>query len=249
MIQQDPHSEKAARLVAELEKHLDFSTLPEELCLVVGGDGFLLRAIKEGGNDLTYLGLNAGSLGFMLNDVSEPAETAALLAEGAWQVEQVPRLAMRGLTSSGDEVGDLALNDVYLERMTGQLVHVQIRIDGVVAVERMTCDGVIVSTALGSTAYAYSAGGPACHPGLRLLQLTAICPHLPRLPPITLPPTADVDIEVLDSARRPARVVSDGRGLQGIERIRVGNANSDIKLAYLRGHHPTATLIRKLIQA
>jgi NAD+ kinase len=216
---------------------------------VVGGDGYLLSVITELGADYTYLGLNSGSLGFMLNDVVDLKETAALLAAQSWRVDRMPRLKMEATTPQGASFESLALNDVYLQRMTGQTTHLRVRVNGVRVVDRMVCDGLILATALGSTAYSFSAGGSACHPELRLMQLTAICPHAPRLPPITLPLTAQVEIQVLDCEKRPARVVTDGVDHPGVNRVRIANSGADVALAFLSNHDPTATLIRKVIES
>lgn len=221
--------------------------LPEDLCLVIGGDGFMLQAINEAGPELTYLGINAGTLGFLLNDLDDLTLTSQQLKEGNWTVREFPRLRLEGNTASGKPLDGMAVNDVYLERISGNTAHLRVRVNGVEVVDRMACDGLIVATALGSTAYSFSAGGSACHPDLRLIQLTAICPHLPKLPPITLPQTAIIEVESLDMEKRPARVVTDGREQDSVAWVRIENAQSDIKLAYLGGHHPTATLIRKLI--
>jgi NAD+ kinase len=247
MLKFDPHSSKARELVESLMRHFEPSNLPDDICVVVGGDGYLLSVIAELGDEYTYLGLNSGSLGFMLNDVGNLEESAALLKEGKWSAHRVPRLSMTATTPQGESLSGLALNDVYLERMTGQTTHLRVRINGVRVVDRMVCDGLILSTALGSTAYSFSAGGTACHPELRLMQLTAICPHAPRLPPITLPLNAQVDIEVLDCEKRPARVVTDGADHPGVNRVLVANSGADVSLAFLENHDPTATLIRKVI--
>ena len=249
MLEIDPNSPKAKQLVEALSAHVDLESLPEEICLVVGGDGHLLSVIAERGADYSYLGLNSGSLGFMLNDVVDIEAAATLIATQRWSVHRVPRLAMQAIDGTGQRYTGLALNDVYLERMTGQTTHLRVRVDGVTVVDRMVCDGLILSTALGSTAYSFSAGGSACHPELRLMQLTAICPHAPRLPPVSLPPDAVVEVEVLDSDKRPARVVTDGIDHPGVSSVHIADAKSDVGLVFLEGHDPTATLIRKVINA
>jgi NAD+ kinase len=249
MLKSDPTSSKATALAQALSAYFDPACLPEDLCLVVGGDGYLLSVIAELGASYTYLGLNSGSLGFMLNDVDDLEKSAALLAAGDWKVHRVPRLAMAATTTEGEAISALALNDVYLERMTGQTTHLLVRVNGVRVVDRMVCDGLILSTALGSTAYSFSAGGSACHPDLRLMQLTAICPHVPRFPPITLPLDAVVEVEVLDCDKRPARVVTDGIDHPGVASMRIANAQDDVALAFLGDHDPTATLIRKVIRS
>ena len=247
MLKFDANSEKALRFLEALKEELDLSLLPEDLCLVIGGDGFLLRVIAEEGPNHTYLGINSGTLGFMLNDVEDFSKSMDQIRSGSWKVFRVPRLAMEATTGTGDVFSALALNDVTLQRMSGQTTHLRVWVDGVRAVDRMVCDGLIVSTALGSTAYSFSAGGPACHPNLRLMQLTAICPHMPRLPPITLPLDSVVEVEVLDSTKRPARVATDGIDHPEAVRLRVAHAEADVRLAFLDQHNATATLIRKVI--
>lgn len=247
MIKFDANSEKATAFVEALKGELDLSLLPEDLCLVIGGDGFLLRVIAEEGTAYTYMGINTGTLGFMLNDVEDFSKSMDQIRSGSWKAFSVPRLAMEATNNSGGSFSALALNDVTLQRMSGQTTHLRVWVDGVRAVDRMVCDGLIVSTALGSTAYSFSAGGPACHPNLRLMQLTAICPHMPRLPPITLPLDSVVEVEVLDSEKRPARVATDGIDHPEAVRLRVVHAQADVRLAFLDQHDATATLIRKVI--
>ncbi len=125
--------------------------------------------------------------------------------------------------------------------------HLRVRVDGVRVVERLVCDGLIVSTALGSTAYAFSAGNAACHPRLRLMQLTAICPHAPKMAPLNLPHEATVSAENLFPKRRPTRLVCDGFDHPDVVDIRVRDAKTDVRLAFLEGHDLTATLVRKIL--
>ncbi|MEE2750449.1 MAG: NAD(+)/NADH kinase [Myxococcota bacterium] len=247
MIRQDPDSEKARAMHDALSQSGALKNVPEDVCLVIGGDGFMLESINEMGPDWTYLGINAGTLGFLLNDLGDLELTSKRIQEREWTVREFPRLRLEGKTASDAELSGMAVNDVYLERTSGNTAHLRVRVNGVEVVNQMACDGLIVATALGSTAYSFSAGGSACHPDLRLIQLTAICPHLPKLPPITLPQSAIIEVESLHMDKRPARVVTDGREQDSVAWVRIENAESDIKLAYLGGHHPTATLIRKLL--
>ena len=248
MIRYDAKSKSSTKLHDELAGLLDFTALPDDLCLVIGGDGFLLRVIAELGQSYLYMGLNSGMLGFMLNDVDSVDSVVKLIKARAWGEMTVPRLKMRALTQSGDTIEGLALNDVYLERMSGQTAHLRVEVDGVEVVDRVVCDGLIVSTALGSTAYSFSAGGPVCHPTLRHTQLTTISAHSPRLPPIVLPQSAVVEIKAFDTEWRPVRVVTDGTDYPSVTRVKVENANSDVRLAFLEGHDPTAMLIGKMLR-
>jgi len=132
--------------------------------------------------------------------------------------------------------------------MSGQTAHLQIEIDGVRVVDNLVCDGIIASTALGSTAYHFSASGHACHPGVRAIHLTPICTHSPRLAPITLPAEAKIAIECIAFDKRPVRAVADGVEHPSVQRIEIERADVDVRLAFLDGHNFTATLVEKILR-
>lgn len=250
MIRTDPNNPRATTLDAALRARLDVRALPPELCLVIGGDGWMLSSIRALGPDYIFLGLNAGHLGFLLNDVSgELDAAAAALDAGRWQSWSFPRLKMTATPAEGDDFEAEAVNDVYVERFAGHTAYLQLHIDGVLVVERMVCDGLIVSTALGSTAYSFSAGGSPSHPLLRAVHVTPICPHSPRLSPVVLPESAEVAVSVLEHERRKARAVADGVDHGLIRQLRVQRASQDVRLAFLEGHRFTGTLIRKVLRA
>ncbi len=204
----------------------------------------MLSVIHELGPAYTYLGLNCGRVGFLLNEPEPMDELLERLQRRAWGVHEMPRL----VASCGDRVLGHALNDIYLERDSGQTAHLRICVDGGEVVERMVCDGVIVSTALGSTAYALAAGGPAVHFGLNVLQLTPIAPHKPRLPTIVLPEGKRIDIYVDHPEKRPVRAVADGRDLELVEQVQIALAPERVRLAFFEGHDPTRALIGKLLE-
>jgi NAD+ kinase len=221
----------------------------EDLCVVIGGDGFMLETIREVGTKHVFLGLNAGRVGFLLNDPEDFEATIEAIENQEWTVHTFPRLAMRAThTDTPEPTTALAVNDVYLERMSGQTAHLRITIDHVPVVDRLVCDGIIVSTALGSTAYHFSASGHACHPGVRAIHLTPICPHSPRMAPLTLPADAKIAIDVISPDKRPVRAVSDGVGYQNVSHIEVERADSDVRLAFLDGHNFTTTLVEKILR-
>lgn len=225
--------------------------LPPDLGLVLGGDGTMLQAIREHAEPLTWLGLNFGYLGFLMNDL--PAEGAVeyardRLLRGAWTPHSFLRLWMRAETRLGP-ISRLAVNDCYVERQSGATCHLRVRVDGRVLADALVCDGIIAATPLGSTAYSFSAGGTASHPLVRSIHLTAICPHAPKLPPIVLPSTSHIEIEVLDAPRRPGRVVVDGFSFDDVERVELGSEpEDDVWLAFFEGHDFTSTLARKILR-
>ena len=249
MLRLDTQNSVACALRDRLVERIDIDALPTELCVVIGGDGFMLETIREVGAGHVFLGINAGRVGFLLNDAEDFEATVEAIEGQRWQVHTFPRLAMRA-THSGQHAASeaMAVNDVYLERMSGQTAHLKIVINDVPVVNRLVCDGIIASTALGSTAYHFSASGHACHPGVRAFHLTPICPHSPRLAPITLPADATITIDVINADKRPVRAVADGVGHPNVSRIEVMRADVDVRLAFLDGHNFTTTLVEKILQ-
>jgi NAD+ kinase len=261
VLRYDRKNTRARDLAAILEARGVPEAIPADLCLVLGGDGTMLKSIQEMGDSVTYLGLNCGRVGFLMNDVPNPEATAEILLRSAWQCYAFPRLKLLArtrvppsaetLATSAEADGAYtasghAVNDVYVERMTAQSCQLRIAIDGVLVVDRLSCDGLVVATALGSTGYSLSAGGPACHPCLRAMFVTPICPHLPRLVPITVPATSRIEVWPQDIHRRPARAVADGVDFPNVSHLSVEDASSDVRLAFLEGHDFTAAMFRKV---
>lgn len=247
MIVCDERNPTARRHRDALFEHLPDGHGHDDLIVVLGGDGFLLKTVAEHDLDKTYLGLNAGRLGFLLNDVTDWASVAHDLLAGSWRTATYPLLQARIQTGSGGQVTDHAINDVYLERATSQTTRLRLMVDGQVVVEQLVADGVIFSTALGSTAYTFSAGGPACHPSLHLLAVTPICPHSPRLNPLALPASARVQVDVDVPQHRPVRAVVDGRAVEDVRRVEVDYDGSRVKLGYLGTHDFTSRMVRKIL--
>lgn len=222
---------------------------PEGLGIVIGGDGFMLRTVAaHGTTELAWLGLNAGNLGFLLNDVHDLDAAAAAIAEGRYVVHAFPMVSADVTLVEGGTVSDRAVNDVYLERMTGQAARLRLTIDGHVMVEQLVADGLVFATALGSTAYAFSAGGQPMHPLLRVLQVTPICPHLPRLPSVALPAASRAEVEVLQHGWRPVRAVADGRDMDNVLKVSIRLVDDAVRFAYLAPHDFTMQMVRKIIQ-
>jgi NAD+ kinase len=247
MIVSDDRNPRAASLHAALEPFL--AELPEDLCVVIGGDGFLLHAVHTHGLERAYLGLNAGTLGFLLNDVGSVEETARKIASGAYVRRKFPVLEGMATTRDGQVHALTAVNDIYLERASGQTARLELSFDGHLAVEALVADGIIFSTAVGSTGYAFSAGATASHPMLSTLTVTPICPHLPRLPPITLPRGSRAEAKVLHPEKRPVRAVVDGRQLEDVVQLEAALGDDRLCLVYMEGHDFTARMIDKLMRA
>lgn len=256
MLRVDPHNPRARaladRIAAALPAGVTLAALPGDPCVVIGGDGHMLATIRDGGTGPTYLGLNAGHLGFLLNDCGRSDERLALtahkLATGAFRTWHFPRLAMVAHSPDGQLVHTTAVNDLYLERATGQTARIHVRVDGEDVVDKLICDGLLVATALGSTAYSYSAGGVPCHPLVRAVHITPISPHAPRLSPLIVPIGTTIELVALDPERRPVRAVADGVDMGPVTQMQVGPAEDDVKLAFLHGHQFTRTLVDKVLR-
>ncbi len=233
------------QLLARLPDRWD---TPDDVALVMGGDGFMLRTVAKHGLGPAYLGLNAGHLGFLLNDVGDLDMLAQALAEHQWRVLPFPLIEARIRLADESEVTVRAINDVYLERSTGQASRLSLAIDGHPVVDAMVADGLVFATALGSTAYAYSAGGQPMHPTLSLMQVAPICPHLPRLTPFVLPHTAVATVTVGQPEWRPVRAVADGRAVEDVRHVEVRFAAEQVRLAYLQSHDLTQQMFRKIVR-
>lgn len=183
---------------------------PEEADLIValGGDGFMLETLhKFVARQVPIFGMNRGSVGFLMNVYREHG-----LIERLSKAEQVTLhpLRMKARTASGEAVEALAINEVSLLRETRQAAKLRIRIDGKIRMEELICDGILLSTPAGSTAYNLSAHGPIIPLGAGIAALTPISAFRPRRwRGALLPHTATVLFEILESPKRPVSAVAD----------------------------------------
>jgi NAD+ kinase len=176
-----------------------------DMVVAVGGDGTFLKCFNQ--FHAPVLAVNAGHLGFLSScDEKELPRAVAMLASGTYDIQELPRL-QAGLPQGAVHT---ALNDVCIHRCSDYgLLHLGIRVNGQSAAI-MTGDGVLVSTAMGSTAYSLSCGGPILHPNIPAMVITPVCPHLLSLRPIVIPADASVSITLLGPGDR-ALVSPDGR--------------------------------------
>ncbi len=255
----DSGTEKAKAIRNKFEECLsiDFKRSLEQSddIIVFGGDGTLIYKANEFGLGRTYLPINGGSLGFLMNDIIDVEETARLIESRKFNIRKFITLKAELFSSymmvanlNRSHVIETAINDVYIERASGQAAKLTISIDGRNIVKKMVCDGVIVSSPLGSTGYNRSAGGSICLPSSGVLQITPICAHHPSLPPIIVPATSQIEIYSEEQDKRPVRAVVDGRSYSEISRIIVDVHPRPLKLAYFEGNDFTDRLINKIIK-
>ncbi|WP_072573518.1 NAD kinase [Granulibacter bethesdensis] len=211
-----------ARLVAQYGD----CPLEEAVCVVaLGGDGFMLETLHHVmGKDLPVYGMNCGSVGFLMNPAQESSLPERLRKSHAAHLHP---LRMRAVTRDGTVEEAVAINEVSLLRQRSQTAKIRILVDGRVRLEELICDGVLVSTPAGSTAYNLSAHGPIVPLSANLLPLTPISAFRPRRwRGALLPCDAHVVFEVLEADKRPVAAVADSREVRDVVSVTVSEDRS-----------------------
>ena len=220
-----------------------------ELVMVFGGDGTMLRVAREiGGARTPVLGINIGGLGF-LTAVSTHDLAAALqrVWAGEFSVEARPLIAATGRVE-GRALRQMACNDFVISRgAIPRLIELEVTVDGAM-LTRFRCDGLIISTPTGSTAYSLSAGGAIVSPNAAVLTITPICPHTLSNRSVVVNLDATIEVRVA-SEKLEAMLSADGdchtRLLPG-EVIRIRRSRLSVRLVHLAGSSFFETLRRKL---
>jgi NAD+ kinase len=193
--------------------------------VALGGDGFMLETIHRVLDlRVPVYGMNCGSVGFLMNTFSED-DLPGRLAR-AQEAELVP-LRMHAVTASGVVEEALAFNEVSLLRQLRQTSKIRVTVDGRVRLSELMCDGIIISTPAGSTAYNLSAHGPIVPLSANLLPLTPISAFRPRRwRGALLPSTAQVLFEVLEPEKRPTAAVADFTEVRDVLSVAVSEDRS-----------------------
>ena len=204
--------------------------------VALGGDGLMLQTLHAFLNDgIPIYGMNRGSVGFLTNEYNEDG-----LVERLEQAEAgvIHPLAMRAIDREGRVHNGLAINEVSLFRQTHQAAKLQITVDGKVRLEELVCDGVLVATPAGSTAYNLSVFGPILPMNAPLLALTPISAFRPRRwRGALLPNQARITIEVLEADKRPVNAVADHDETRSVTHVEVAQADHiDLYLMFDPGH-------------
>lgn len=209
--------EAQARLVA---RHGDCAPETALVIVALGGDGLMLETQHRFlGRNLPIYGMNRGSVGFLMNDYREE-RLPFHLAEA--QAAVLHPLRMHAHAADGSVQQALAINEVSLLRETRQAAKIRILIDGKERLGELVCDGVLVSTPAGSTAYNLSAHGPIVPLGANLLPLTPISAFRPRRwRGALLPAEAQVVFEILEPEKRPVAAVADYTEVRDVRRVEV----------------------------
>jgi len=190
-----------------------------DVIVALGGDGFVLETLhRYMDRDVPIFGMNKGTVGFMMNEFKEDKLIERIAA--ADEVSLRP-LEMVAVAKKRRKVA-LAINEVSLLRETRQAAKIKISVDGVVRIPELICDGVLLATPAGSTAYNLSAHGPIIPIGADIMALTPISAFRPRRwRGALLPRRALVRFDILEAEKRPVSAVADHTEVRDVSRVEV----------------------------
>jgi len=208
--------------------------------VVLGGDGFMLQTLHhmlESGRVIPAYGINMGTVGFLMN---RPRSNSKKLIEKVNKARAiaVQPLRMEAVTHSGKREHYYAINEVSLLRETRQTAKIEVTVNEKVRIEELACDGVLVATPAGSTAYNLSAAGPILPLDSQLLALTPISPFRPRRwRGALLPDRSRISFRVLDPVKRPVAAVADQQEVRDIAEVHLEVAQDrELTLLFDPGH-------------
>lgn len=212
---------------------------PEDADVVValGGDGLMLQTLHQFmGRGLPIYGMNRGSVGFLMNEYSEE-NLPERLADA--EMTCIHPLKMAAVNAEGERRSGLAINEVSLFRQTHQAAKLRISVDGKIRMEELICDGVLVATPAGSTAYNLSVHGPILPIEAPLLALTPISPFRPRRwRGALVSESAQVHIDVLEPEKRSVNAVADNVEIRSVVSVDISEArNIDLLMLFDPDHN------------
>lgn len=206
------------------------STTPEkaDVIIVLGGDGFMLKSLHQFQSlEKPVYGLNCGSVGFLMNAYQEANLLDRLKAA---QETVLHPLKMTTIDEDGKSFTAHAINEVSLLRQTAQAAKIRIYVDQVPRLDTLVCDGILIASPAGSTAYNLSAHGPIIPINANLLALTPISAFRPRRwRGALLPDTAHVTLEILEADKRPVSASADDLEVRNVQRVDI---HQDSKTRY-----------------
>jgi NAD+ kinase len=227
----------ARRALTRLIKVLGNAELGKaDVVVALGGDGLMLQTMhKVMPTGLPIYGMNRGSVGFLMNDFSEK-----ILLERLNDAEEttIRPLKMTAITHDGKKHQAIAFNEVSLLRQRSQAAKLKITVDDQTRLDELICDGLLVATPVGSTAYNLSAHGPILPIGSPLLALTPISAFRPRRwRGAILPHNAKVKLTILESEKRPVAAVADHLEVRNVASVEIAeDKKRSVKMLFDPGH-------------
>ena len=233
-------TERAEEAAADLRAAHRFVPLEKaEIAVVLGGDGFMLHTLHQmldRDRVIPAYGMNCGTVGFLMNRFRSPGKLAERLNKA--RAFGIAPLRMEAIGQDGARNVACAINEVSLLRETRQTAKIEVILDGKTRLKELVCDGVLVATPAGSTAYNLSANGPILPLESHLLALTPISPFRPRRwSGAVLPERSKISFRVNEPAKRPVSVVADQREFRDIAEVNLEIAReSQLTLLFDPGH-------------
>ena len=215
---ENPEAKEALKV---LIKRYDQTKLElSDVIIAIGGDGMLLKALRNSiEKNKPVFGLNKGNVGFLMNELS--FDNLENRIQTARKVKMHP-LFMSAHKINGNIFTELAVNEVSILRQTHQAAHLKITVDKKERLNELVCDGILVSTPIGSTAYNLSARGPIIPLNANILALTPISSFRPRRwRGALLPQRVKIRIEVLNFDTRPVSATADNVEARDIKYIEI----------------------------
>ena len=222
-----------------------FSLSEADAIVVLGGDGFMLDILKQYQDlELPFYGINKGTVGFLMNQNQNEN-----LLNKLNQAEEtiIHPLKMHAKKIDGSEEDHLAINEISILRSGSQAAKLKIVVDNLVRLEELVCDGALVSTPAGSTAYNYSAHGPILPIDSNILALTAMAAFRPRRwRGALIPSNAKIEFFIKDSKKRPVSAYADSKEVKNISSVKI-ESEDDVyyKLLFDKGHGLQERILRE----
>jgi NAD+ kinase len=226
----------AKAIEISLKKLINITTPDQaDLIIVIGGDGSMLHALHNYMHlDIPFYGINAGSVGFMMNKFHIENFRENLKHS---KIAKLYPLEMNTISTEGKTDYALAINEVSIFRKSNQATKFKIIVDGIERME-MSADGALVSTPAGSSAYNLSAGGSIVPLTSKVLCLTPICPFRPRRwSGALLPADVEIKFEIIDSKKRPVNAVADFFEFKNIDSVTIKSTDKTIIKLLFDQHH------------
>ena len=226
-----------------VKKYKDYSAPEADVIVALGGDGLMLQTLHDNIDEAKPIfGINKGSVGFLMNDFNDDDLLERI--ESATLTKVYP-LQMTVKTEQ-EEISAKAINEVSLLRQTYQAAKIKIKIDDKIRLEELICDGILLATPAGSTAYNLSAHGPILPITSNLLALTPISAFRPRRwKGALLPHDSIVEIEILEKNKRPVSAVADNLEIRDIESVKI---TEDRKTELFMLFDPETNLEEKILE-
>jgi NAD+ kinase len=220
----------------------EFSHEEPDLIVVVGGDGTMLRAIRQHWRRrVPFFGINTGHLGFLLNDSpqADPHQQDLVLY-------RLPLLLVEVESLDGRRTAALAFNDAWVERATGQTAWLKLLVNDAEKIEKLVADGVLIATPAGSTSYARAMGATPLplYTGALLLVGSNVL-HPPQWRPAVLPGDSRIEVRTHDPVKRPLNAFIDGIPQGNVQAFHARVSNiAGVELAFLPDHDPSLKLAK-----